>query len=197
LDSLFGTSSTNTISNTNTNAGKSKNKNKSNKLLPSTDDIDSLFGLFSFIASGSGNKDSSKQQAARTKKADTTKQKQAKPSKIDSLVQKKTSPSKDLSPKKEKIPQNSLPRQKNPTAQVGGKTYNLIISSHPSKAVATRWLSGHNDSLYKQATIIEGDGRARVSLQRFNNQQEAEDFLRQFRKEHPEHADAWLLPTSI
>lgn len=186
IDSLFGTSST-------TTSGKSK------KLLPSTDDIDSLFGLISFIASGAGNKDSSRQLAARTKKTDTTKQKQSKTVKDDSLVQKapKSPASKELSPKKEKIPQNSLPRQKNPTAQLDGKSYNLIVSSHPSKTVATRWLSGRNDSLYKQATIIEGDGRARVSIQRFSNQQEAENYLRRFRREHPEHADAWLLPTSI
>lgn len=80
---------------------------------------------------------------------------------------------------------------------MGRKTYSLIISSHPSKNTATRWLSGRSDSLYKDATIIEGDGRARVSIRSFNNPNEAQNYLRQFRKDHPEHADAWLLPTSI
>lgn len=185
IDSLFGASPT--------------TPKKSKKILPSTDDIDSLFGLISFITTGIGNKDSSKQLAANTKKNDTSKQNQAKPAKDDSLVKKdpKTPAPKVVAPKKESIPQNSLPRQKNPIAQAGGKSYNLIISSHPSKATATRWLSGRNDSLYKNATIIEGDGRARVSIQRFTNPEEAENYLRQFREEHPEHADAWLLPTSI
>ena len=63
IDSLFGTPTSGST------------PRKGNKILPSTDDIDSLFGLISFIASGAGNNDSSKQLAARTKKADTTKQK--------------------------------------------------------------------------------------------------------------------------
>lgn len=178
IDSLFGTHTSNSTS------------QKSKKLLPSTDDIDSLFGLISFIASGIGNNDSSNQQAARKQKngsvEDTTTQN----------AKKKPTPTNVTAPKN-KVPQNTLPRQRNPTAQVSGKTYNIIISSHPSKTVATKWLSNQGNNLYEQAEIIEGDGRARVSIRHFDNKVEAENFLRQFRKENPKHADAWLLPTAI
>jgi len=187
IDSLFGTSSSNTTS------GKRKS------LLPSTDDIDSLFGLISLLTSSTRGNDSSNQQAARTKKSDSTKRKQNNGLVEDTATQnasKRLTPTNVITPRI-KLPKNSLPKQRNATAQVGGKIYNVIISSHPSKTVATKWLSEHNDNLYKQSTIIEGNGRARISIRHFDNEQEAENYLRQFRKENPQHADAWLLPTAI
>lgn len=71
--------------------------------------------------------------------------------------------------------------------------YYIVISSHATKATATQWMNQHREGLYENANIVEGDGRARIYLRSFSNKVEAETFLNTFRSEHPQHEDAWLL----
>ncbi|MDP4278092.1 MAG: hypothetical protein Q8914_10745 [Bacteroidota bacterium] len=71
--------------------------------------------------------------------------------------------------------------------------YYIVVSSHPSKDVAQAWLDSNRRGVYQHASIVEGDGRARICINHFQNKRQAEHFLNQFRNSHPEHADAWLL----
>jgi cell division septation protein DedD len=79
------------------------------------------------------------------------------------------------------------------TADASSKSYYIIISSHPSKTTAQTWIENNRKGIYEQASIVEGDGRARISIKHFRQKAEAETYLNQFRANNPKHADAWLL----
>lgn len=73
------------------------------------------------------------------------------------------------------------------------KTYYIIISSFPSKETAEKWLSVNKKGIYSNAGIIEGDGRARIYINKMNDKPLAEKWLGKFRSENTIHGDAWLL----
>lgn len=73
------------------------------------------------------------------------------------------------------------------------KTYYVIISSFPSKETAEKWLSANKNGIYSNAGIIEGDGRARIYINKMHDKPLAEKWLVKFRSESTIHGDAWLL----
>ena len=73
------------------------------------------------------------------------------------------------------------------------KTYYVIISSFPSKETAEKWLSANKKGIYSNAGIIEGDGRARIYINKMHDKPLAEKWLGKFRSESTIHGDAWLL----
>jgi len=75
------------------------------------------------------------------------------------------------------------------------RIYHIVVSSFPGKESAEYWLSENRSGIFRQADIIEGSGRARISIRTFTNKAEAESFLDNFRKNNPKHSDAWLLST--
>jgi hypothetical protein len=71
--------------------------------------------------------------------------------------------------------------------------YYIIVASLPNQAAAEKTLVEFRSIGFEDAAILSSDGRHRIYTNRFENKAEAEKFLIQFRTNHPEQANAWLL----
>lgn len=80
-----------------------------------------------------------------------------------------------------------------PSADTPTKRYYIVISSHASKETANEWLTRNRKGLYKDADLVEGNDRVRIYLRSFTDKEAAQAFLETLRAEHPQHKDAWLL----
>lgn len=70
--------------------------------------------------------------------------------------------------------------------------YNIIIASVNNRSDAESFLLKCQKEGYENASVIEGDGRTRVSLMSFSNKSEAYKALNKI-KQSPAFKDAWLL----
>jgi len=70
--------------------------------------------------------------------------------------------------------------------------YYIIIASLPDKSSAQKTLTLFQSKGFDNAAILSADGKHRVYTNRFEDKTEAEKFLIQFRKDHPEN-EVWLL----
>jgi hypothetical protein len=78
------------------------------------------------------------------------------------------------------------------------KQYFIIVASLPDLKSAEATLKIiQSGGFFKDATIIASKERYRIGVNQFENKQEAEIFLKQFRKDNPEHASAWLLGQKV
>jgi|GEM_PF-619735 len=150
-------------------SGASVKSNKKSSV-PSTDDIDSLFGLIKTTRSPINSSSKKAMESIQTPQ-----------------------PVKET----EQLPQAPVVVQQLKPVSGSSNAYYIIISSHPAKAIAQRWLEKNKKGLYQNADIIEKDGRARIYITHFDRRTEAESYLKQFRSDNPQHADAWLLCTKI
>ncbi len=73
------------------------------------------------------------------------------------------------------------------------RTYYIIISSCPERSIAENWLKTNKKGLYSNSGIIERDGRSRIYIRHFTQRDEADQWLENFKSNHPDHKDAWLL----
>lgn len=72
--------------------------------------------------------------------------------------------------------------------------YYIIISSLPSYEVALKKVEEYaKTGKFPDAGVISSSERNRVFVKQFQNKQDAEIFLNEFRNDYPEHAKAWLL----
>jgi hypothetical protein len=69
----------------------------------------------------------------------------------------------------------------------------IIVSSLPDKASADRTLALFQSKGFEEAGILYSDERYRIYANRFENREEAENFLAQFQLENPTYANVWLL----
>jgi nucleoid DNA-binding protein len=74
-----------------------------------------------------------------------------------------------------------------------GRHYYIVVSSLPTKALAEKKLQEIQKEGFPQASIIGEGDRHRVYVKEFDNKQEAEAVLKNFKIENPNHSDAWLL----
>jgi len=79
------------------------------------------------------------------------------------------------------------------TPKVNLRTYYIIISSFPNRTTAENWLAANKKGIFSNAGIIEGDGRARIYINKLQDKALAETFLNKFRSDNSSHSDAWLL----
>jgi hypothetical protein len=70
--------------------------------------------------------------------------------------------------------------------------YYIIVASLPNQVSAKKALTHFQSHGFKNAAILSEDGKYRIYTNRFDDNREAENFLIQFRKNHPAHS-AWLL----
>ncbi len=76
---------------------------------------------------------------------------------------------------------------------VDSQSYYIIVSAFIQKTTAKRWIMEHKDeSFIKEAGIIKADGHARVFIKRFNDQEQATQFLSEFTASRSEYASAWI-----
>ncbi|HIU55191.1 MAG TPA: SPOR domain-containing protein [Candidatus Gallibacteroides avistercoris] len=73
------------------------------------------------------------------------------------------------------------------------KQYHIIISSLPSRKIAEKQIERFAQNGIFPLTIVERDNKIRLSIRHFERLDEAEAFLSEFRKNHPELSDAWIL----
>ena len=73
------------------------------------------------------------------------------------------------------------------------KQYHIIIGSLPSKQSAIDFVNRKCKGLFPEYTIIESNGRFRVSIKTFNSKEDALPYLNEIRKQNSVFADAWLL----
>lgn len=111
------------------------------------------------------------------------------------LSSKKESRLKPVNVKVEKVPASLNPtvqkaKPEVPTSSV--QKYNIIVTSGISKVHAQDYLNKLKRDGHQGASIIERDGKIRVSLISFSNKDEAYRMLNQIRKTDP-FKDAWLL----
>ncbi|GBU07431.1 cell division protein [Bacteroidales bacterium] len=73
-------------------------------------------------------------------------------------------------------------------------SYCIVVGSFPSLIQAEKELANiQKEEQFKNATIINKENRARISVGQFYEKAEADDFLNNLRKSNPKYADAWLL----
>jgi hypothetical protein len=73
------------------------------------------------------------------------------------------------------------------------KQYHIIIGSLPSKQLAMDFVNRKCKGFFTEYTIIESNGRFRVSIKTFNSKEDALPFLDEIRNQNTLFADAWLL----
>ena len=71
--------------------------------------------------------------------------------------------------------------------------YYIVVASLPDKSSANKTLTEFQSKGFENSAILSADGRHRIYTNCFTDKAEAEKYLLQFRKAHPEQADAWLL----
>lgn len=71
--------------------------------------------------------------------------------------------------------------------------YHIIVASMSSKAQAIKFVEQNCKGNYPNATIIESNGRYRVSIHKFTRKKVAIPVLETFRENNPKFKDAWLL----
>ncbi|MDR2969297.1 MAG: SPOR domain-containing protein [Tannerellaceae bacterium] len=74
---------------------------------------------------------------------------------------------------------------------VSGKMYHIIIGSFPDREKADQYMAGVDKYLYRETGIVVRDNRYRVYVRKFDNRQDAEEYLSVIR-EGEKHKDAWL-----
>lgn len=73
------------------------------------------------------------------------------------------------------------------------KQYHIIVSSLPTREIAQKQIERFAQSGISPLTMVERDDKIRLSIRYFERLDEAEAFLSEFRKTHPELSDAWIL----
>ena len=71
--------------------------------------------------------------------------------------------------------------------------YYVIVASCPTKANADRSLSEFRSKGFENAAVIYSNNRYRIYTNRFENKEEAEKFIIQFRDDNPMYSTAWML----
>jgi hypothetical protein len=80
-----------------------------------------------------------------------------------------------------------------PIVATGQTGYYIIVSAFLKRTTAKRWMAEHEgESILQQAGIVVGDGHARVYVQRFETEDQANEYLGSFTSSHPEYASAWV-----
>ncbi|GHT77151.1 hypothetical protein FACS189463_3320 [Bacteroidia bacterium] len=69
--------------------------------------------------------------------------------------------------------------------------YYIVIASVSSQSVAVNEMK--RLSQFPNLNVISKENRHRIYVRRFAGKPEAETYLNRFRKDYPQHADAWLL----
>lgn len=70
--------------------------------------------------------------------------------------------------------------------------YYIIIGSFPTTEIANKKLADFHSGKFKNASILEQKGRTRIYIDKFENKNDAEKFLQEFRKSNGQHQDAWI-----
>jgi len=82
------------------------------------------------------------------------------------------------------------------TSNAVPNTYYIIVSAFYQKATAKRWIAEHEgESFLKDASVVVGDGHARVFVKSFQSEVDANQFLSEFTSSHSEYASAWVYST--
>lgn len=71
------------------------------------------------------------------------------------------------------------------------KTYHIVIASFPSESQANEYMARIDRSECKHVSKVVRDGRYRIYADKFDNRQEAENYMATLRK-NPKYKDAWL-----
>ena len=83
-----------------------------------------------------------------------------------------------------------------PTPQnVSTRSYHIIVASLPNHRGADEIVNKYTAQGYTNVSLVERDGRIRISLTQFNNKDEANSYLSALRTNEA-FANAWLLAVS-
>lgn len=77
--------------------------------------------------------------------------------------------------------------------QKNSRSYYIVIASLPTLDSANAMLKNIQQDYFPDAKIISSGDKNRIYVKEYQNKQEAEDFLKQFRAEYPKYTKAWLL----
>ncbi|MFR9166034.1 MAG: hypothetical protein ACLVKO_07400 [Dysgonomonas sp.] len=72
------------------------------------------------------------------------------------------------------------------------KKYYIIVAGDTNEQRVQRLLSQFRQGGFSNAEVVMSSDRMRISVASFENKQQAESYLLQFRKNNPKHNDAWL-----
>jgi nucleoid DNA-binding protein len=91
-----------------------------------------------------------------------------------------------------KFVEEIIPELKQTPAPVARTQYYIVIASLPTKQAAKENLADLQIE-FPEAKIISEKNRHRIYVRQLEEKREAEVYLRNFRREHPKYATAWLL----
>ncbi|NDV79898.1 SPOR domain-containing protein [Dysgonomonas sp. 511] len=77
------------------------------------------------------------------------------------------------------------------------RKYYIIVGGETSLAQAEKLLNKISKLAFPDAAIVESSDRYRIYVASFYDKQEAEGFLRSFRKDYPKYSSAWLYSRKI
>ncbi len=89
-------------------------------------------------------------------------------------------------------PKAAQPVQEVAPAKPSGRTYYIIVGSVETIKAAENQVVQQKAKGYDKAGYIQRDGRIRVYVNSFSEKKVGEEYVIDFRKDHPEHTDAWL-----
>jgi len=128
-------------------------------------------------------KDAEKKDAEKGKKEEDKKE----ANKKDKDADKKDSDNNDNNKK------NADKKDKEGGKNTVKRQYYIVIASMPTSTLAEKALSDFQKSNFPTAQIISDENKHRIYVRQFEDKEEAEAFLIQFRADYPQHKDAWLL----
>ena len=79
-----------------------------------------------------------------------------------------------------------------PARSIAEKTYHIIVASLPNHRGAEEALNQYTSKGYFNASLVEKDDRVRISLMQFADKDEANEYLKELRK-NEKFQNAWLL----
>ena len=77
--------------------------------------------------------------------------------------------------------------------EINTRSYYIIVSSLPTKNLAEKKLIDFHEAGFANAAIISKGDKHRICVNEFEQKEEAELYLSEFRQNNPKYATAWLL----
>lgn len=78
-------------------------------------------------------------------------------------------------------------------AEPNTRYYYIVIASLPTAELAEKKVQQYRAGDFPLASVISSGDKHRIYMNRFDDKDDAEIYLEQFRTTHPKHAKAWLL----
>lgn len=114
----------------------------------------------------------------------------------DIRIEEETQASIDVAPIERK--ETVIPEKKAESSNIKSNpsaSYYIIIGSCPTEALAKKEIKDLKSDGFSDALMVPSKTRIRIAVAQFENKTVAERYLNNFRAEHSQFADAWLLTT--